>query len=512
MARQLTLFSAGSYVLAATLNAMQLEAQGLLPATDLPATLFKGTDARWWTTPDAGVPDQQLRVLDTSLDWRNHRLWGFFRNLGAADRRPGQANDHLPNDPTSAVSTRVFHGWSGSGGLGAAAATVANGTPPVLADNAFAVIVDELATSADRVLLYVRPSDGALCLYNDSGATLHAELLVWGAGAAPTPGAPPPDVIPTLTEVLWLTPSAAADRPASADGPALHRATDTGAISLWDGAAWRVLVSSTVNATQLQGRAVASDAPTDGQALVWDAGQSRWEPGTVGGGSVAATDLTDGGAVGVTVVQADTVAEALAALGAYQAVPDTGWTDTGTVTHVAGVHTCSVAPSGDSAALRVTPVDPLAQGLELVARLDYTTGVPATDAWAYLGVTNAGRTHEYSVQVTYQGAVQMWWANGGGRAFLTATGSGAVDLTANTAWIRLVITGSIVAVYYATDASRPLRTGWTRVGSATTNADLLANGTLDRVLLGAGRDAAGSGTYTTAWSDVAYRALLGLVA
>ena len=179
-------FSRGAQVPSAVLNTVQDEQLGLIPATDAPATLLRGADGRWWTTPDAGVPDGQLRVIDTSVDWRNRWVWGTFRNLGAADRRPGQASDHVPNDPASAVSRRDFEDWTGTGGVGAASATVANGTPPVFADNCFAVLLDEGATSADRVLLYARPSDGALCLYNDSGATLHAELLVWGARAAPT--------------------------------------------------------------------------------------------------------------------------------------------------------------------------------------------------------------------------------------------------------------------------------------------------------------------------------------
>lgn len=42
-----------------------------------------------------------------------------------------------------------------------------------------------------------------------------------------------------------------------------------------DSAAW--------NAKQLQGRNIHTTAPTDGQALVWDNANSRWQPGTVSG-------------------------------------------------------------------------------------------------------------------------------------------------------------------------------------------------------------------------------------
>lgn len=236
-------------------------------------------------------------------------------------------------------------------------------------------------------------------------------------------------------------------------------------------------------------------------------------PGGNGGGATTLAALTDIGAMGLSLGQSEDLSDVLAALGAYQSIGDTGWTDTGTVAHAGGVCSLGVVASGDAAALRPTPVDPLAPGVELVGRLDYTTGVPATDAWTYLAITNTARDRGYLVQVTYLGEVQMYSnVAGGGWAFATGTGGGAVDLTANTAWLRLVVAPSYVATYYATGASRPARDGWTRLGSAAINTELLSHGALDRVMLGAGRSAAGAGTYTAAWSDVAYRALLGLVA
>lgn len=246
--------------------------------------------------------------------------------------------------------------------------------------------------------------------------------------------------------------------------------------------------------------------------------------GNSGGGAGASSlgDLSDIGTMGEPIAQSDDLSDVVTAmggsspvlteLGAYQSIPDTGWTDTGTVTHVTGVHTFSVASAGDSAALRSTIVDPFIQGVEIVGRLDFTTGVPATSTWAAFGVVNAARSYGYIVQAIEDGAVQMYWANGGGWAFLTATGGGAVNLTANTAWLRLVITPSYVATYYATGSARPARGGWTKLGSATTNADLLGNGTLDQIAIYAGRTASGSGTYTVAWSDVTYRPMVGLVA
>lgn len=265
--RRLYNLARGSQVPARLLNGVQDEQLGLIAASDradgATAIALNGADGRWWTTPDAGVSDGTLRVVDASVDWRQRRLWGVFRSLGAAARRPGEADDHVPNDPTAAPNAMAFNGWTGGGGLGAAAATVANGTPPTIADNQYAVLLDEGATTADRVWLYARPSDGALCLYNDSGATLHAELLVWGAAEDATDGTTP-SVYPSPIYVLWLTPSVAASRPATpepAEQICIHRATDTGAISLWDGGAWRTIWSASPLTTRgdLYVRGASSD-------------------------------------------------------------------------------------------------------------------------------------------------------------------------------------------------------------------------------------------------------------
>ncbi|HEX8985263.1 MAG TPA: hypothetical protein VF767_07525, partial [Bryobacteraceae bacterium] len=51
------------------------------------------------------------------------------------------------------------------------------------------------------------------------------------------------------------------------------------------------LASLTV--TALEGRAVSAAAPNDGQALVWNAGASAWQPGSVAGGGMTAAQLTD---------------------------------------------------------------------------------------------------------------------------------------------------------------------------------------------------------------------------
>lgn len=241
--RRLTTLGRGSYLRGRFFNALQDEQRGRAAATQNPAGALAlvGGDGRYACTPDAGVADGTLAVLDTGIDWRARLLAGYLVRLEGSSQRLHGANAWQSNDVTRPIAVRRFRGSTGTGGLGAAAATVANGTPPVVASGSFAVVVDEGSTSSSRVWLYARPSDGALCVYNASGATLHAEFDLESSAVAPNPSAPAPDVIPTLTDVQWITPSLAAARPADPGGPALHRATDTGAVSLYDGGAWRML-------------------------------------------------------------------------------------------------------------------------------------------------------------------------------------------------------------------------------------------------------------------------------
>lgn len=241
--RRTTTFARGSHVRGAFLNALQDEQVGLVPASENPAgtIALKGSDGRYVATPDAGIAHNTLAVLDDSIDWRARLLRGVFIRLESAAQRLHGADAWQANDPARPIAVKLFEGGrTGTGGLGAASAAVANGTPPVVAAGSFAVVVYEGATSALRAYLYAA-ADGSLCLYNASGATLHAELTVWGAAVAPNPSAPPPDVLPTLTEVQWLTPALAAARPADPGGPSIFRATDTGDLSLWDGGAWRAV-------------------------------------------------------------------------------------------------------------------------------------------------------------------------------------------------------------------------------------------------------------------------------
>ena len=285
--RRNTTFARGSAIPAATLNAVQDEQAGLIRATSSNgAPALTGADGRHWCTPDAGVADGYVAVIDATpgLDWRARLVWGTWARLETASQRLQGADAWQGNDVTRPIARKIFHGRTGTGAKGAADATVDTGVPPVVASGSFAVVVDELDSSSHRVWLYADPDDGSLCLYNASGATLHGELLVHGAGLAPVPGSPPPSPIPTLTDVLWLDPGLAADRPADPGGPAIYCSTDTGAVEIWDGGAWR---SMGVPGLLWLDPGLAADRPADpggpaiycstdtGAVEIWDGGAWR---------------------------------------------------------------------------------------------------------------------------------------------------------------------------------------------------------------------------------------------
>ncbi len=277
--RRNTTFSRGSAIPAATLNAVQDEQCGLIRASVANgAPALVGADGRHWCTPDVGVANGTVAVIDTTagLDWRARLVWGSWARLETAAQRLQGADAWQGNDPARPITRRPFHGRTGTGAKGAADATVADGTAPVVASGSFAVVVDELASTSQRVWLYARASDGALCLYNASGGTLHGELLVHGAGAAPTPGSPPPSLIPTLTDVLWLAPGTAAARPADPAGPALYYATDTAVWSVWDGAVWRPLGGGGGGAATSTLVPLCTFATVDGPLTV--VGRGRFDP------------------------------------------------------------------------------------------------------------------------------------------------------------------------------------------------------------------------------------------
>lgn len=279
--RTITLFSAGSHVPAASLNEIQARGAGLTRASAAPGDgpTVKGSDALHYQTPDAGLATATAATIDatTGFDWRERLILAWTRFGAAAANRWGRASEHAGNDPASS-DLRTAVGVTGPGATGAASATVVNGTPPVVAADSCPIPLDVRA--GGTLWLYVDPATGALKVYNDTGVTLHFDLVIIATGKGVDPSAPPPDVVATMTEVLWLTPTTAAARPADPGAViALHRATDTGAVTLWDGGAWRTI-------------GLVSPLTTRGDLWVRDAsGDARLPLG--GGGEILGSDGTD---------------------------------------------------------------------------------------------------------------------------------------------------------------------------------------------------------------------------
>jgi hypothetical protein len=232
-----------------------------------------------------------------------------------------------------------------------------------------------------------------------------------------------------------------------------------------------------------------------------------------GSASVAAGDITDAGAVGEAIVQAETAAEASAALvpSARTAVADTGWTDvvTGTASaaHASGVHTLSVNASGVVLAHRAASgVVAEAPELELVGRILVTSGAPGSTWWTVLSLGNSADTNAAIAQVKETGQVQLWTVVAAG-ATNHFTSAGSISLTSGEDWVRLVVRPAYVAAYYGTGSGSTPPMSWTFVGAVTTPPALVGGGLLTRVGLRAGRNGSGSGSYVTEWRGVATRPL-----
>jgi hypothetical protein len=189
--RRITTFARGSSVPAATLNAMQDRAVGLTRAlvdgvaAPTGTLALTGRDGRYWCTPDtAGVLDGAIAVVDNTRDWRSHHVTATFVRLTAAAQRLHGADVWKRNDPTQEIAVRrIEDAWTGVN-----LAAITAGVPPVIGAGVFAIILDELAAGTNRIFLYARESDGALCLYNDSGGALHADLFYDGSSASTSSG------------------------------------------------------------------------------------------------------------------------------------------------------------------------------------------------------------------------------------------------------------------------------------------------------------------------------------
>jgi len=130
----------------------------------------------------------------------------------------------------------------------------------------------------------------------------------------------------------------------------------------------------------IQGRAVASTAPTNGQALAWNNSTQQWEPTSISVGSGTVTSITAGtGLTGGTITTSGTIAVDFGA-GATQAAPGN---HTHAISGVSGLQTALDAKLDDSQA-SVTGLSIL--GAADAAAVRSTLGLATTDTPVFAAV------------------------------------------------------------------------------------------------------------------------------
>lgn len=130
----------------------------------------------------------------------------------------------------------------------------------------------------------------------------------------------------------------------------------------------------------IQGRAVASTAPTNGQALAWNNSTQQWEPTSISAGSGTVTSITAGtGLTGGTITTSGTISVDFGA-GATQAAPGN---HTHAISDVWGLQTALDAKLDDSQA-SVTGLSIL--GAADAAAVRSTLGLATTDTPVFAAV------------------------------------------------------------------------------------------------------------------------------
>ncbi len=151
-----------------------IEARIYQATSDLATATLLTVDSGAITVVNTGVAPA---VTTTgTLSWSDRMVIGFFRGFAGATEYPGGAGDCLFDDAGAPV---LFMGYLGKGAKTGASAQVSAGSPPVpAAGNSWA------ARIAANLWLYLDPYDGALKVYNNTGATIRTPLLILFATAA----------------------------------------------------------------------------------------------------------------------------------------------------------------------------------------------------------------------------------------------------------------------------------------------------------------------------------------
>lgn len=199
-------------------------------------------------------------------------------------------------------------------------------------------------------------------------------------------------------------------------------------------------------------------------------------------------------------------------LGVRTLIADTGWTNTisgtASISIVSGTHTFNVNANGFAIERRATISTAECPAIEVLGRINVTTGTPATAWYSSLSLANTADTYGFLAQVHQDGKLGLYQNNGAGwtqvalSALAFALGAGI--------WVRLVVTPSYASCgYAATGTNTPPSdsTLWNLGGTVATTVGTLAQGYLNQVGVRSGRSNTGSGTYTTEWTQLQWRIL-----
>ena len=209
-------------------------------------------------------------------------------------------------------------------------------------------------------------------------------------------------------------------------------------------AAFKNFADAFFNASDLQGRDIATTVPTDGQALVWNLANSRWQPGTVSTtvGTVTSVDAS-GGTTGLSFSGGPVTTSGTLTLAGTHAVANggTGATDASGARSSLGLAIGTEVQAYDAGLASIAGLTTSAdQGI-------YTT---AADTYATFSLTSAGRALLDDVDA----AAQRTTLGLGSAALLTAAApSGAATLDGSGKLVSSQIPDISVTEYLGSVAS-----------------------------------------------------------
>lgn len=179
--KRINTWSGGQQVESAHLNSIQDRAIGAVAAgsNNHLSAMADGMQAVEWQYASNLATATEVKVDGTALSsWLDRIVIVLYRGYGTANRQPGAIADYLYDSTTLYLAK----GYTGNGALNLThTAEPSNGDPPFPAGN-----ISWATQLTTNVWLYAKASDGALYLYNDTGAAIECPNLTVFATADTT--------------------------------------------------------------------------------------------------------------------------------------------------------------------------------------------------------------------------------------------------------------------------------------------------------------------------------------